>query len=157
MRSPSLCDEKAKIKALEDERTCEQLGSANRKINELSSITNDSCARDEIRPPVGVCKPVQDRFLSVFNSVADNERNKFKGAIHHRLAWLPVIIKIDPATDIPKPLPYPNAGADYFTTATAAAARDQVQVAGSSTVLPYASIVAEAFGDRIEKEAAETA
>ncbi|KIT16198.1 substrate-binding domain-containing protein [Jannaschia aquimarina] len=30
---------------------------------------------------------------------------------------------------------------------TAAAARDQVQVAGSSTVLPYASIVAEAFGE----------
>jgi hypothetical protein len=111
-QAPSLRDEKAKIKALEDERTCEQLGSANRKINELSSITNDSFARDEIRPPAGVCKPVQDRFLSVFNSVsvADNERNKFKGAIHHRLAWLPVIIEIDPATDIPKPLPYPDAG-----------------------------------------------
>ena len=31
--------------------------------------------------------------------------------------------------------------------ATQAAARDQVQIAGSSTVLPYASIVAEAFGD----------
>jgi phosphate transport system substrate-binding protein len=31
--------------------------------------------------------------------------------------------------------------------AGAAAARDQVQVAGSSTVLPYASIVAEAFGE----------
>ena len=31
-------------------------------------------------------------------------------------------------------------------SATAAAARDNVQVAGSSTVLPYASIVAEAFG-----------
>ena len=31
--------------------------------------------------------------------------------------------------------------------ATAAAARDQVQIAGSSTVLPYASIVAEAFGE----------
>lgn len=31
--------------------------------------------------------------------------------------------------------------------ATAAVARDQVQVAGSSTVLPYASIVAEAFGE----------
>ena len=29
----------------------------------------------------------------------------------------------------------------------AAAARDQVQVAGSSTVLPYAKIVAEAFGE----------
>ena len=32
-------------------------------------------------------------------------------------------------------------------SATAAAARDNVQVAGSSTVLPYASIVAEAFGE----------
>ena len=29
----------------------------------------------------------------------------------------------------------------------AAAARDQVQVAGSSTVLPYAKIVAESFGE----------
>ena len=28
----------------------------------------------------------------------------------------------------------------------AAIARDQIQIAGSSTVLPYASIVAEAFG-----------
>ncbi len=35
-------------------------------------------------------------------------------------------------------------------TATAAAARDNVQVAGSSTVLPYASIVAEAFGENFE-------
>ncbi|SLN16017.1 PstS family phosphate ABC transporter substrate-binding protein [Pseudooctadecabacter jejudonensis] len=35
-------------------------------------------------------------------------------------------------------------------TATAAAARDNVQVAGSSTVLPYASIVAEAFGDNTD-------
>lgn len=34
--------------------------------------------------------------------------------------------------------------------ATAAVARDQVQVAGSSTVLPYASIVAEAFGDNFD-------
>ena len=33
-------------------------------------------------------------------------------------------------------------------SATAAAARDNVQVAGSSTVLPYATIVAEAFADR---------
>lgn len=32
----------------------------------------------------------------------------------------------------------------------AAIARDQVQVAGSSTVLPYASIVAEAFGDNTD-------
>ena len=31
--------------------------------------------------------------------------------------------------------------------AGAAAARDQVQVAGSSTVLPYAKIVAETFGE----------
>ncbi len=34
--------------------------------------------------------------------------------------------------------------------ATSAAARDQVQVAGSSTVLPYASIVAEAFGENFD-------
>ncbi|WP_293575159.1 substrate-binding domain-containing protein [Phaeobacter sp.] len=34
--------------------------------------------------------------------------------------------------------------------ATAASARDQVQVAGSSTVLPYASIVAEAFGENFD-------
>ena len=34
--------------------------------------------------------------------------------------------------------------------ATAANARDQVQVAGSSTVLPYASIVAEAFGENFD-------
>lgn len=31
-----------------------------------------------------------------------------------------------------------------------AAARDQIQIAGSSTVLPYASIVAEAFGENFE-------
>ncbi|RYH12165.1 substrate-binding domain-containing protein [Tropicimonas sp. IMCC6043] len=35
-------------------------------------------------------------------------------------------------------------------SATAAAARDNVQVAGSSTVLPYASIVAEAFGQNTD-------
>ena len=35
-------------------------------------------------------------------------------------------------------------------SATTAAARDQVQVAGSSTVLPYASIVAELFGDNTD-------
>ncbi|NRB17086.1 MAG: substrate-binding domain-containing protein [Rhodobacteraceae bacterium] len=35
-------------------------------------------------------------------------------------------------------------------SATAATARDQVQVAGSSTVLPYASIVAEAFGENFD-------
>jgi len=33
---------------------------------------------------------------------------------------------------------------------TAAEARDQIQIAGSSTVLPYASIVAEAFGENFE-------
>ena len=35
-------------------------------------------------------------------------------------------------------------------SAGAAIARDQVQVAGSSTVLPYASIVAEAFGENFD-------
>lgn len=35
-------------------------------------------------------------------------------------------------------------------SAGAAAARDNVQVAGSSTVLPYASIVAEAFGENFD-------
>lgn len=35
-------------------------------------------------------------------------------------------------------------------TATTSFARDNVQVAGSSTVLPYASIVAEAFGDNFD-------
>jgi phosphate transport system substrate-binding protein len=35
-------------------------------------------------------------------------------------------------------------------SATAAAARDQVQIAGSSTVLPYASIVADAFGENTD-------
>ncbi len=35
-------------------------------------------------------------------------------------------------------------------SATAALARDNVQVAGSSTVLPYASIVAEAFGENTD-------
>ncbi|MGX9354257.1 substrate-binding domain-containing protein [Roseobacteraceae bacterium S113] len=35
-------------------------------------------------------------------------------------------------------------------SASAASARDQVQVAGSSTVLPYASIVAEAFGENTD-------
>lgn len=34
--------------------------------------------------------------------------------------------------------------------ATAASARDQVQVAGSSTVLPYAAIVAELFGENTD-------
>jgi len=35
-------------------------------------------------------------------------------------------------------------------SATTAAARDQVHIAGSSTVLPYASIVAEAFGENFD-------
>lgn len=35
-------------------------------------------------------------------------------------------------------------------SASAAAARDQLQVAGSSTVLPYATIVAEAFGENTD-------
>jgi phosphate transport system substrate-binding protein len=35
-------------------------------------------------------------------------------------------------------------------TTGVAVARDQVQVAGSSTVLPYASIVAEAFGENFD-------
>jgi len=35
-------------------------------------------------------------------------------------------------------------------SATAASARDQVQMAGSSTVLPYATIVAEAFGENFD-------
>ena len=34
-----------------------------------------------------------------------------------------------------------------LVSTTAASARDQVQIAGSSTVLPYASIVSELFGD----------
>jgi len=37
-----------------------------------------------------------------------------------------------------------------FTVATAANARDQIQVTGSSTVLPYATIVAEAFGENFD-------
>ena len=35
-------------------------------------------------------------------------------------------------------------------TATSVSARDQVHVAGSSTVLPYAAIVAEAFGENFD-------
>ena len=35
-------------------------------------------------------------------------------------------------------------------TATASFARDNIQIAGSSTVLPYASIVAEAFGENFD-------
>lgn len=37
-----------------------------------------------------------------------------------------------------------------IVTAAPAMARDNIQVAGSSTVLPYASIVAEAFGENFE-------
>ncbi len=40
--------------------------------------------------------------------------------------------------------------ATFAIAATYAAARDQVQIAGSSTVLPYASIVAEAFGENFD-------
>ncbi len=43
-----------------------------------------------------------------------------------------------------------SALAIFAVSATAAAARDQVQVAGSSTVLPYASIVAELFGENFD-------
>ena len=35
-------------------------------------------------------------------------------------------------------------------SATVASARDQLQIAGSSTVLPYATIVAEAFGENFD-------
>ncbi|MBI6628294.1 substrate-binding domain-containing protein [Pontibaca salina] len=38
----------------------------------------------------------------------------------------------------------------FAVSATAATARDQVQVAGSSTVLPYATIVAELFGENTD-------
>jgi len=38
----------------------------------------------------------------------------------------------------------------FAAIATSAAARDQVQVTGSSTVLPYATIVAEAFGENFD-------
>ena len=42
------------------------------------------------------------------------------------------------------------AAAALVLTASVAVARDSVQVAGSSTVLPYAIIVAEAFGENFE-------
>ena len=42
------------------------------------------------------------------------------------------------------------AAAAVALTATTAVARDQVHIAGSSTVLPYASIVAEAFGENFD-------
>ena len=38
----------------------------------------------------------------------------------------------------------------FIVTASASCARDQIQVTGSSTVLPYATIVAEAFGENFE-------
>ena len=43
-------------------------------------------------------------------------------------------------------------GAAILATApaTTASARDQIQIAGSSTVLPYAAIVAEAFGENFD-------
>ncbi len=41
-------------------------------------------------------------------------------------------------------------GALMIAAAGQAAARDQVQIAGSSTVLPYATIVAEAFGENTD-------
>lgn len=43
-----------------------------------------------------------------------------------------------------------SAAAILALSATAGLARDNVQVAGSSTVLPYASIVAEAFGENFD-------
>jgi len=43
-----------------------------------------------------------------------------------------------------------SALAIFAVSATAGLARDQVQVAGSSTVLPYASIVAEVFGENTD-------
>ncbi|MFT7757813.1 UNVERIFIED_CONTAM: hypothetical protein ODX46_17370, partial [Salmonella enterica subsp. enterica serovar Enteritidis] len=38
-----------------------------------------------------------------------------------------------------------------IATTVGASARDQIQVSGSSTVLPYAKIVAEAFGETFPK------
>jgi phosphate transport system substrate-binding protein len=43
-----------------------------------------------------------------------------------------------------------SAAAILAAAATAAAARDNIQIAGSSTVLPYATIVAEAFGENFD-------
>jgi len=42
------------------------------------------------------------------------------------------------------------AGGFVVAMATSVSARDQVHIAGSSTVLPYASIVAEAFGENFD-------
>ena len=43
-----------------------------------------------------------------------------------------------------------SALAIFAISATAAAARDQIQITGSSTVLPYSTIVAEAFGENFD-------
>lgn len=43
-----------------------------------------------------------------------------------------------------------SAAAIIAVSATASFAREQIQVAGSSTVLPYAAIVAEAFGENFD-------
>ena len=43
-----------------------------------------------------------------------------------------------------------SAFAIIAASATVASARDQVQIAGSSTVLPYATIVAEAFAENFD-------
>ena len=43
-----------------------------------------------------------------------------------------------------------TAAAIAALSATASVARDQIQIAGSSTVLPYASIIAEAFGENTD-------
>ena len=43
-----------------------------------------------------------------------------------------------------------GAAAAAVLVAGAASAREQVQIAGSSTVLPYANIVAEAFGENFD-------
>ncbi|MCY4291997.1 MAG: substrate-binding domain-containing protein [Roseovarius sp.] len=43
-----------------------------------------------------------------------------------------------------------TAAAVAAVSSTASVARDQIQIAGSSTVLPYASIVAEAFGENTD-------
>jgi phosphate transport system substrate-binding protein len=49
-----------------------------------------------------------------------------------------------------KPMKFTASLLAIAAAATAANARDQVQVTGSSTVLPYATIVAEAFGENFD-------
>ena len=44
----------------------------------------------------------------------------------------------------------PTTLAILAASTVAASARDQLQIAGSSTVLPYATIVAEAFGENTD-------